>query len=173
MSENSTEELQKNSQLVASLREGVAVVQMVLYKNIREHITTHYPNRPSKEQAMLTGTIINEIFGSPNPEPHFVTFKKENWSIVEQELLALKENNPQIVTFLTDALRVQVLCDSQEAQDSSATLLTARKYSYLIEEREVPLPSTFMTLVRTLGEANGLVIAPVQISPEQDESIVH
>lgn len=173
MSENITDESQKNSQLIASLREGVAVVQMVLYKNIRAQIADHLPNRTTKELAMLSGTIINEIFGTQNPEPQFVLFRKENWSTVEQELLALKENNPQVVTFLTDALRIQVLCDSQEGADSSNTLVTARSYGYLIEEREIPLPSTFMSLVRTLGEANGLIIAPVQISPEQDQVIHH
>lgn len=173
MSEQSAEDPQKKSQLIASLREGVAVVQMVLYKNVREQIGIRHPSRPQKEQAMLAGTIINEVFGTPNPEVQFISFKKDNWSIVEQELIALKENNPQIITFLTDALRIQVLCDSQEGTDSASTLLTARNHGYLCEEREIPLPSTFMTIIRTLGEQNGLIIAPVQITPEQDQAIVH
>lgn len=173
MSEHTTEKSQKNSQLIASLREGVAVVQMILYKSVREQLVTRYPHRASNEHAMLAGAIINEIFGTPNPGPQFVAFKKENWSTIEQELLALKENNQHVVTFLTDALRIQVLCDSQQSMDSSSTLIAARNYGYLIEEREVPLPSTFMTLIRSLGEKNGLIIAPVQITSEQDQAIVH
>ena len=41
----------------------------------------------------------------------------------------------------------------------------------LVEEREVPLPSIFMTVVRLLGEEHNLIIPPVQITPEQDQMV--
>ncbi len=39
-----------------------------------------------------------------------------------------------------------------------------------MEERDIPLPSTFMTSVRELGKQHNLLIPPVQITPEQDDS---
>lgn len=163
----------KNSQLLSSLREGVSVVQMVIFKEIRENLRRKRPDVEKKHLAMLAGAITNEIFGSRNPEERFVQFFKENWGEIEQELLQIKDELAPLCTFLTDALRIQTLCDNQEGRDSSRILIRAKELNYLIEERDVPLPSTFMTSVRALGKLHNLLIPPVDITPDQDNSMVH
>jgi hypothetical protein len=121
---------------------------------------------------MLAGYITNELFGTQNPAEKFARFRQEQWGEIEQELLGLKDELAHLCPRITDALRIQVLCDHQEGDDSSKILVAARGFGILMEEREIPLPSTFMTLVRVLGEEHNLIIAPVQISPE-DDGIVH
>jgi hypothetical protein len=165
--------MEKKSQLVVSLREGVSIVQMVLFKEMRTNLTKKRPDMQKIHLAMLAGTITNEVFGTQNPEAKFVSFCKEHWGDIEQELLNIKDELAPLCTHLTDALRIQALCDHQEGGDSSATLLRAKELDFLIEDREIPLPSTFLTAVRDLGKQHNLLIPPVQITPEQDASIVH
>jgi hypothetical protein len=164
---------QKQSQLVISLREGVSIVQMILFKEIRTNLTRKRPDLNKTQLAMLAGTITNEVFGTQNPEEKFVNFRKEHWGDVEQELLNIKEELAPLCTHLTDALRIQTLCDHQEGNDSSATLLQAKELDFLIEDRDIPLPSTFMTAVRELGKQHNLLLPQVQFSAEQDASMVN
>ncbi|MFT5699672.1 MAG: hypothetical protein ACI8ZB_002533 [Desulforhopalus sp.] len=168
-----TESTNKNSKLVQSLREAVSLVQMILFKEIRTHFNTTLQHTDQAENAMLAGAITNEVFGTQNPEARFKTFKEDNWGIIEQELLSLHENHTFLCQHITDALRIQTLCDSQEGEDSAVTLIEAKKYGYLLEEREIPLPSTFMTIIREIGKEHGLVVPPLQISPEEDNSLLH
>jgi hypothetical protein len=58
---------------------------------------------------------------------------------------------------LTDALRIQFLCDSHEGIDSTAVLERAERQEILIVEREVPLPGAFMSVVRSFGRAYGIL----------------
>ena len=169
----STTSPEKQSQLIAVLREGVSVIQMILFKEVRATVTRRHPKADRTFQAMLTGAIVNEIFGSANPEPRFARFCEEHRGVIEQELLALRDHHPALMPPLTDALRILSLCDHQEGQDSSTLLTRANELGILQVDRAVPLPSTFMTLVRGLGEQHGLIIAPVQITPEQDQSTIH
>lgn len=164
---------EKNSQLVKSLREAVGLVQMVLFKEVRSSLEAKGQAQDKTELSMLAGSITNEVFGTRNPEPRFAQFREKNWGIIEQELLSLGENCEFICRFITDALRIQTLCDSQEGEDSSSTLQQAKQYGYLMEEREIPLPSTFMTVIRELGKEHGLIVPPVQVTPEDDNSLVH
>lgn len=163
----------KSSQLVKSLREAVSLVQMVLFKEIRLNLDKKQPNMPQAERSMLAGSITNEVFGTPNPETKFKTFRENNWGLIEQELLSLYENYLFLCRHITDALRIQTLCDSQEGEDSSETLLKAKQYGFLLEDREIPLPSTFMSIIRELGKEHNLIIPPVQISPEDDKALIH
>ncbi|CAG37614.1 hypothetical protein [Desulfotalea psychrophila] len=173
MSDSQIENDAEKSRLIVSLREGVALVQMIFFKELRTHLTNNYSDKSKRHNITLTSTITNEIFGTPNPEESFVHFHKENWAIIEQELLTLKENFPLLLPSLTDALRIQTLCDSQEGQDSSAVLVKANNFGFLLEEREVPLPSNFITAVRTIGGTYNLIIPPVQVNPEQEAAITH
>ena len=116
----------KQSRLIASLREGVAVVQMIFFKQLRIQLTESHPTFDEKQISMLTGSIINEVFGTPNSEPHFMAFRKKQWALIEQDLLILKTLVPQLIASLTDAIRVQTLCDSQENIDSSDVLLRGK-----------------------------------------------
>jgi len=163
----------KQSKLIAVLREGVAVVQMVFFKELKQHLEKYHPQMDEAWRSLLAGAITNELFGTPNPDPKFMRFWQENKAIIEQEMLGLAANLPELRRYITDALRVQVLCDNQEGTDSAEVLTYAAQLGILIKERNIPLPSTFMTLVRGLGELHQLIIAPVWISPEEDQSLVH
>jgi hypothetical protein len=52
---------------------------------------------------------------------------------------------------------MQFLCDHQENIDSAAILSQAARLGILVAEREVPLPATFMNMVRTLGSRLNLL----------------
>ncbi len=162
----------KKSQLIHLLREGVAVVQMVLFKELRNRLSQKLSDKDTAYQSLLTGAIVNEIFTTHNPEKKFQTFRQDNLAIIEQELLRLHQNLPHLRPSLTDALRVQTLCDQQEGSSNSKTLLNAEELGILIQDRELPLPSTFMTRIRRLGEQHGLTVAPVQIT-EEDDTLIH
>lgn len=162
------ENSEKQSQLVEVLREGIGIVQMVLFKELRDLFAEKYPERDVTGRAMLVGAVINRVFGMENPEEKFQKFNKENQGLIEQEMLGLTEHFPQLTKNITDALRVQVLCDSREGQDSTRVLQQAETYGFLLKDRETPLPSTFMTVVRLLGEQHGLTVAPQQIHNEDD-----
>jgi hypothetical protein len=168
-----TSKAAKNSQLLNSLREGVSIVQMVLFKEVKINLLRKRPDMSKKHLAMLAGSITNEVFGTQNPEEKFVRFRKENWGEIEQELMNIKDELAPLCPFLTDALRIQTLCDHQEGCESPATLLLAKELDYLIEKRDIPLPSSFMTSARELGKLHNLLIPPVHITPEQDDSLVH
>jgi len=164
---------EKQSRLIGVLREGVSLVQMVFYKEVKELLVEHHPEKDIKTLLMLAGAITNELFGTPNPDPAFVAFRQEHRALIEEELAGLADNLPQLRPSITDALRVQTLCDSQEGIEDAGVLHTAESLGILLQDRTLPLPSAFMTLVRGLGEKYQLIIAPVQISPEDDQSLAH
>lgn len=164
---------QKSSRLISVLREGVGVIQMIFFKELRDSIQKRNPNMESQYLSMLTGAITNEIFGTRNPEDRFVEFFKKNRGTIEQELFGLQENLTALLPHLSDGLRIQTLCDHQEGQKDDTVLLQAQKLGLLLEDREIPLPSSFMQSVRKLGEAYNLIIPPMEISEEEDQSIVH
>ena len=163
----------RKSQLLAVLRDAVSVVQMILFKEIRTILAEKKPDLDSGNLSMLAGSVTNEVFGTQNPEGKFASFRAENWAEIEQVLLSMKNEMPQLCENITDALRIQTLCDHQEGIDSSPTLVRAKDFGILVEERDVPLPSSFMSLVRGLGEQHNLVIPPAQITPEQDTTMIH
>lgn len=163
---------QQQSQLNSVLREGIGVVQMVLFKELRTIFAKKYPDWDITRRSMLIGALINKLFGQENPEEKFRAFNQKNIAIIEQEMLAMVEQLPQLKGYISDALRVHVLCDNQDGEDSSAVLQQALEIGILQQDRDIPLPSTFMTLIRELGEENGLTIAPVEISKE-DDTFIH
>lgn len=163
--------MQQQSQLIQVLREGIGVVQMVIFKELRAHFNSNYPEWDVTKRAMLVGAIINKLFGQENPEEKFRKFNTENKAVIEQELLGLAQQFPQLRKHITDALRIHVLCDNQEGVDSTIVLHQAQELGLLDEDRDIPLPSSFMTIIRKLGEDHGLTIAPVEIS-EADDSLI-
>ncbi len=158
--------------MIPVLREGICVVQMVLFKELRSLLTRKYPERDSSSLAMLTGAITNALFGTVNPEEQFQDFCRKNRADIEQELLSLARELPALTAPLTDALRMQTLCDNREEKDSGRLLNQAAEIGILIKGRELPLPSTFMIMVRSLGDAHHLLIAPAEISHEDDRGLV-
>ncbi len=161
------------SELIAILREGVAVVQMVLFKELRSLFETKHADKDRINRSMLVGAIINKLFGTENPEERFQQFNSENKAVIEQEILSLPEQFPLLRINITDALRVQTLCDNQEGMADTYILQQAEEMGILVKGREIPLPSTFMTLIRKLGEEHGLTIAPSQINTKDDNRLAH
>ncbi|MBU4234836.1 MAG: hypothetical protein KKB91_06760 [Proteobacteria bacterium] len=160
------------SRLLPVLREGICVVQMVLFKELRSLLTSKLTCQDSLSVSMLTGAITNELFGTLNSEEIFQEFRRKNRTDIEQELLSLARELPALRAPLTDALRIQTLCDNMEDKDSAKLLNHAAEIGLLIQERELPLPSTFMTMARSLGDAHQLIITPVEISQEDDKRLV-
>ena len=168
-----TATINKKSQLVAALREAVGVVQMILFKEIRAKIAQKKPTAETSHVSLLAGAVTNEVFGTQNPDAKFVRLRAEHRGEIEQEMLTLKNQLPELCAYITDALRIQTLCDHQEGIDSSKNLLRAKEFDFLLEEQEVPLPSSFMIRVRALGEKHNLIVAPMHITPEQDTTMIH
>lgn len=148
------------------------MVQMVLFKELRSLLTSKLTCQDSLSVSMLTGAITNELFGTLNSEEIFQEFRRKNRTDIEQELLSLARELPALRAPLTDALRIQTLCDNMEDKDSAKLLNHAAEIGLLIQERELPLPSTFMTMARSLGDAHQLIITPVEISQEDDKRLV-
>jgi hypothetical protein len=145
--------MQAESRLIPILREGVDVIKMILFKKIKTYLARKYPDREPDYTNRLAGAIINDIFGTPNSSEPFAGFWQRNQGTIEQELWSVAANFPEMRIPLTDALRVQFLCDHQERVDSAATLAHAKELKILLSEREVPLPANFLNLVRSLGAA--------------------
>lgn len=163
------------SRLIPVLREGICVVQMVLFKELRLLLTRKHPDRDSLSISMLTGAITNELFGALNMEEKFQDFRRKNRAIIEQQLLSLTQELPALTAPVTDALRMQTLCDSSEGKentDSARLLNQAAEIGLLLQERELPLPSTFMTMARSLGDAHQLIIAPAKRDQEEGQGLI-
>jgi len=149
--------MEYENQLLPILREGVDVVKMILFKRLREHLSKKCPGCEHAYINKLSGAIINDLFGGPSPDRVFVEFAEENKSRIDEELRNIPTEFEKLRIPLTDALRVQFLCDHQEGIDSSAVLRRANELGILISDREVPLPAKFVSLVRKLGSANELL----------------
>lgn len=162
------------SQLIPVLREGLSVIQMVVFKELRAVLALKHPAGEPSFISMLAGAVTNEIFGTLNPEQRFIQFRRDNWGAIEQELLSIPAEKPELCAPITDALRVQALCDSQEGLgDDPAALARADALGILVRDRDIPLPSTFMTMVRDLGSRYNLITPPVQAGTVQEEGQVH
>ncbi len=162
-----------NSRLIPILREGVAVIQMIFFKEVKMIIAGKYPELEGSAQTMLAGAITNELFGSHNREEKFQNFRNQHQGNIEQELLCLKSELPQLTAPLADALRIQTLCDNQDGVDSGHILKQADSFGILPQDRELPLPSAFMETVRKLGAEYNLIIPPVDIDATEEHNLLH
>lgn len=150
-----------DNRVIPVMREAVALVQMVLFRELKEKLADKYADWSPDDYRRLIGCIVNDIFGTPSREDEAVRFARRHIETVEEELQALAGNVPDLLPYLTDALRMQTLCDSEEGRNTLPTLLRALILGVLQEERTVPLPSTFMILIRQLGTRYGL-LEPMQ-----------
>lgn len=162
----------KDSRLIPILREGVAVIQMIFFKEMKSLINKKHPDLEASAQTMLAGAITNELFCSHNTEEKFQTFHNQHQGLIEQELLNLKTDLPQLIVSIADALRVQVLCDNQEGVDSTHILKQADTLEILPQDRDIPMPSAFMESVRTLGSQHNLLIPPVEIQETEEQELL-
>lgn len=146
---------------------------MIFFKELRASLQDRHADAEQMTVSMLAGAITNELFGTTNPEPKFTEFRQDHRATIEQELLGLAVLLPRMRRLVTDALRIQALCDSQEGVQDDNSLVIADKLGILLKEREIPLPSAFMTLVREVGKDHELIIPPIPISAEDDQSLTH
>jgi hypothetical protein len=139
--------------LIPALREGVNVIKMVLYKELKPFLESKYTEMDTGYVNQLTGCVVNDLFGVQNMDEPFATFFRDNENRIRDMLkhIAVKFDYLQIP--LTDALRIQYLCDNHEGMNSEAILEQAKKLNILIPDREVPLPGAFMSIVRSFGLA--------------------
>jgi len=151
------------SKLVPILREGVDIIKMVLFKEIKQHLAKTLADRQAADVTRICGAIVNEVFGTPNPAPDLAAFASANQALIENELTALHVNFQRLMAPVTDALRVQFLCDYQEGVDNPAALARAEVLQILQTDRDVPLPRTFIDLARRLGVAHNLIRPPAQV----------
>ena len=140
------------SKLIPILRDGVDIIKMVLYKKLNDHLSRKYQDKEKAYLKMTCGAMINALFGIENLEEPFKSFAEENKAFIQNEIAGIALELDEIRIPLTDALRVQFLCDSLEGIDSAAILSRAEELNLLISDRQVPLPKNFMNLVRKLGE---------------------
>jgi len=146
-----------DSRIVPVMREAVGTVQLVLFGQLKEKLVEEYPDWAPDEFSRLVGCIVSDLFGTPAGDRETREFARKNIDLVEKELRAMAGNLPDMVPYLTDALRMQTLCDHEEGINSLPTLLRARAVGLLQEERTIPMPSTFMLAVRQLGSEHGLL----------------
>jgi hypothetical protein len=150
--------MSQDSKLIPIMREGIDVIKMVFFQRLKAYLTSKYTEKERAYINQLAGAIINETFGNPSREEPFATFARENKAVIEEEMRELHLHFEEMLIPLTDALRVQVLCDYQEGTDSSPILIHAQELGLLLVDREVPLPSHFITLVRKLGSYGSLLV---------------
>lgn len=146
--------------LLPILRQGVEVVKMIWFKELKGLLLRRFAEREPAYGAKLAGAMVNELFGTPNQEPVFVAFVAENRLLIEGLWPVVAGELAPLLIPLTDALRIQVLCDHQEGIDSAALLLQAQAHGVLLGERELALPHSFIDLVRKLGGFHGMLIPP-------------
>ncbi|MBI5559482.1 MAG: hypothetical protein HY885_17810 [Deltaproteobacteria bacterium] len=146
--------------LIPALREGIDVVKMVFFQELKEYLRKQYPGEGPTYTGMLAGAMMNSLFGPPNPQEKFRVFAEENEELIRQELQKVSYEFNELCFLLTDALRMHFLCNHQEGiQDRNEEILkNAREYGILIEEREVPLPKGFMEFVYRVGKARGFIV---------------
>lgn len=147
-------------EFIPSLREGVDVVRMIFFKELKTYLGDKYSHEEESYAGLLAAAMMNELFGTPNTQERFARFHEANREVVEEELGNVASRFEPLKILLTDALRMHFLCNEQEQiNDSSMAILEkAKAYGILIEERDVPLPKGFMELVYTVGKAHGLII---------------
>ena len=146
------------SKLIPIMREGVDIIKMIFFKELKDNLSEKYMDRDAQYVSKLAGAIVNELFGTPNSQEPFAMFVEENLFLIKLEMKNIPTGLEKMLIPLTDALRVQFLCDSQEGIDSSALLVHARETGILIIDREVPLPARFISLVRKMGSSYDLLI---------------
>jgi hypothetical protein len=157
-----------DSKLIPVLREAIVMVQMVLFRHLKKQINQQYQDLQAQEQNWLAGAVVSSLYGSSVASAdEALEFTRQHREDIEQELRSLHTHTQDLIPYLTDSLRMQALCDQYEGKTSLSCLVLAQEIGVLHADRAVPLPSTFMSSVRALGAAQGLVeIMPPKVAQE-------
>ena len=171
-----------NSKIIPVMREAVATVQMILFQRLKDSISqryaedseySKYSDYSEEDRIRLAGAVVNNLYGSDALDPQVNLFARNHRELIEEELRGLSSRAAELIPHITDSLRMQILCDNHEGIHSIPCLLLAKELGLLDEERELPLPSTFMLSVRKLGAEAGIVkpvksTAPIQETEQQE-----
>lgn len=158
-----------DNKVIPVMREAVTTVQMVLFKLLRQSVHDRYVDQTEAFHNQLAGAVINNLFGTQPLDAAIAAFAAGNRELVERELRDLQVSVQALIPIITDALRMKTICDNQEGIHSIPSLLMAKALGILQEERDLPLPSTFMLQVRTLAAVHGL-IEPMETTPPPEET---
>ncbi len=142
-----------DAKLVPVLREGIDIIRMVLFNELKPFLEKRYPERDPGDIIRLTGAVVNDLFGIENMEEPFASFTREKAQIIKKEVEANATNFDHLHITQTLAHRIQYLCDSNEGVNSESVLEKAKNLNIILTDREVPLPGAFMSLVRSFGVA--------------------
>ena len=157
MTESAQEAQAFDSKLLPILREALDVVRMILFKELKDYFLAAHPDRAA-EAGRLAAGVLNELFGVENPDPAYTAFVVDNRAMLDAAIADFPSRFERLLIPLTDALRMQFLCDSREGIDeNSAFLARAKERGLLLAGRDLPLPHRFLDLVRRMGAAHGLV----------------
>ncbi len=149
------------SRLLPILREAVDIVKMLFFSRIKQTLGKRYSDTDARILGKVAGAVINELFGVCNPDPEFAAFRVEQKELIEETMQTVPEFIEELHIPLSDALRVSVLCDFQEdGLDNATALAKAKDLGILLHKREMPMPNSFLDMVRRVGKAHGLVIPP-------------
>jgi hypothetical protein len=151
-------------QLVPALREGIDIIKMVLFRELKGVLISRHPAKDSVYINQLTGAVVNDLFGVSFMDEASDAFIKTHPEIVQKTSLLISTELDNLRIPLTDALRIQYLCDSHEGIDSRSVLKRAEQRGILIVEREAPLPGAFMHIVRTFGRAYAILKPPTKMN---------
>jgi len=156
----SEKEVEIAGKLVPILREGVEMTKMLLFMKMKEALMVQEEQWPVSHRSKIIGAVLNDIFGVENLAPEFVKFSAENKADIARIIGDLPAILGDLNIILTDSLRIMVLCDHQEGVDNSMVLQQAEDKGFFLIDRDLPMPNTFIDLVRRLGGAYGLVAPP-------------
>ncbi len=150
-----------DNQLVPVLREGIDIVKIITYKTVKEYFNNHAKDIDSNICIKITGIIINIVFGTPNSNVEIKKIQRQYKDEIQDAIDQLPVILGDFCDVITDALRIQILCDGHNNIDSTPILEQAAKLKILRKERELPLPNKFVELVRELGGTHNL-LTPMQ-----------
>lgn len=152
--------MDSEGKLVPILREGIEIVKVVFFKELRDLLRRRQAGWDNKYVVRVTAAVVNDLFGVRNEESVFMEFVERNRQAIN-EVRAMVGTELQTLRIpLTDALRTAVLCDFQEGLDTSPLLQQAQECGILLADRDLPLPNHFIDLVRRLGTAKGILQPP-------------
>lgn len=156
---------QQANRLLPVLQEGVEIVKMILYRQIQGFIAQRLPELEPAGQRQLAGAIINDLFAAPHELPAATAaLIQAQREAIDRERITFFTDHPEQKLVLTDALRVQTLCDLSAGHPDPRLLQRAEAAGLLLTDRELPLPHTFIDLARRLGKAHGLI---TPLTPEK------
>ncbi|MDP2104750.1 MAG: hypothetical protein Q8J76_02055 [Desulfobulbaceae bacterium] len=152
--------MDSESKLIPILREGVEIVKVIFFMDLRDHLRVSQAGWDHDFSSKVTAAVVGDVFGGDHQEGALADFVAAHRQVVDEVRAKVGCELPALRILLTDALRTMVLCDYQEdGRDTSLVLERAREWGILLSERELPLPNSFIDLVRRLGTAKGILQA--------------